>query len=88
MFLNVGPALNFSEVAARTVRSAKASGLCMRQLMTRTWTAIMRTGPTALKASVKRSSTQGSKLMAFRICRRSLASGGIGVQFVLVVHWS
>ena len=76
MFLNVGSLLNFSVVGARTLLSAKTSGLCIRQLMTKIWMDIMRTGPTALNASMNKSSTQGSKFMAFNILRTSFASGG------------
>lgn len=45
IFLKVGSALNF--------RSAKTSGLCIKQLMTNMWMDIISTSPTALKASVK-----------------------------------
>ena len=53
IFLKVGSALNFSLLGARTLRSAKTSGLCIKQLMTNMWMDIISTSPTALKASVK-----------------------------------
>ena len=45
--------INFSVLGARTLRSAKTSGLCIKQLMTNMWMDIISTSPTALKASVK-----------------------------------
>ena len=56
--------------------AANASGLWSRQLQTRTWIAIMSTGPVALKASTKRSSTCWLSLIARRTSSTSSVSGG------------
>ena len=42
MFLNVRSVSNFSVLGARTLLSAKTSGLCIRQLITKMWMDIMR----------------------------------------------
>ena len=59
-------ALKFSLAGALADWLMKASGLCSKQLMTRTWMAIISIGPVVLRASTKRSSISGLSLIAFK----------------------
>lgn len=56
--------------------SAKASGLCRRQLNARTWMDIISTGPQALKAAANMSSVASSLWMASITSNTSSLSGG------------
>ena len=84
---NVCAALKFSVAGARTDWLAKASGLCAKQLMTRTWMANISIGPVVLNASTKRSSISGLSVIAFKTSNTSSASGGSFINWSLFSRW-
>ena len=75
-FCLVGFVCNASVAAFFTDSSAKASGLCKRQLKAMTWIAIIITGPQALKASINNCSVFSSLWTASMTSRMSSLSGG------------